>query len=68
MALSLQDENFKIYLVGDDFPDPDNTLMQVGTGLFTADNTYLRASVWLTPSDLGFMKSKQLSNVFPRCL
>ena len=36
---------FQIYLVGDD--PTDNTIMQVGTGLFTADNTLIKSSVWL---------------------
>ena len=34
----------------------DNTVMQVGTGIFTADNTYPRASVWLT-ADLGYKRA-----------
>ncbi len=55
---------FQIYLVGDDFLRTDNTLMQVGTGLFTADNTYLRAPVWLTPGDLGFRRANNFVTLF----
>ncbi len=55
---------FQIYLVGDDFLRTDNTLMQIGTGLFTADNTFLRAPVWLTPSDLGFRRANNYVTLF----
>ena len=53
-GVTIAKRKFQIYLVGDDFLRTDNTIMQIGTGLFTADNTYLRAPVWLTPSDLGY--------------
>ena len=39
-------------------------LLQVGTGLFTADNTYLRAPVWLTPGDLGFRRANNYVTLF----
>ena len=55
---------FQIYLVGDDFLRTDNTIMQLGTGLFTADNTFLRAPVWLTPSDLGFRRANNYVTLF----
>ena len=55
---------FQIYLVGDDFLRTDNTIMQVATGLFTADNTYLRAPIWLTPSDLGFRRANNYVTLF----
>lgn len=44
---------FRIFLVGDDFLRTDNTIMQIGTGVFTADNTYLRTPIWITNSSLG---------------
>ena len=44
---------FKIFVVGDDYFRADNTRWLDGTGLFTADVTYLRAPIWLTPSNLG---------------
>jgi hypothetical protein len=55
---------FQIYLVGDDFLRSDNTIMQLATGLFTADNTYLRAPVWLTPSDLGYRRANNYVTLF----
>ena len=38
--------------------------MQLGTGLFTTDNTYLRAPVWLTPSDLGYRRANNYVTLF----
>ena len=55
---------FQIYLVGDDFLRSDNTLMQLGTGLFTADNTFLRAPVWLTPGDFGYRRANNYVTLF----
>ena len=44
---------FSIFVVADDYFRSDNTTIRDANGLFTADNTYLRAPVWLTASDLG---------------
>lgn len=44
---------FRIFVVGDDYFRADNTRWLDGTGLFTADVTYLRAPIWLTSSNLG---------------
>ena len=60
----ITERKFQIYLVGDDFLRTDNTIMQLGTGLFTADNTYLRAPVWLTPSDLGYRRANNYVTLF----
>lgn len=48
---------FKIFVVGDDFFRVDNTLLQVGSGTFTADNTNLRTPIWITPGDLGIKRA-----------
>jgi hypothetical protein len=55
---------FRIFVVGDDFLRADNTVMQVGTGIFTADNTYVRTPIWLTPSKLGFKRANNFTTVF----
>ena len=55
---------FKIYVVGDDFLRADNAIMQAGTGTFTADNTYLRAPVWLTASNLGVRRANNYVTIF----
>jgi hypothetical protein len=48
---------FRLYVVGDDFLRADNTIMQVGTGIFTADITHIRVPIWLTPSNFGFRRA-----------
>ena len=48
---------FKIFVVGDDYFRADNTTWLNGSGLFTADGTYLNAPIWLTPSDLGLYRA-----------
>ena len=63
-GITVAKRKFQIYLVGDDFLRTDNTIMQISTGLFTADNTYLRAPVWLTPSDLGFRRANNYVTLF----
>jgi hypothetical protein len=55
---------FKIYVVGDDFLRVDNTIMQVSTGVFTADNTYVRTPVWITPRNLGFKRANNYVTVY----
>lgn len=49
--------DFQIYVVGDDFLRADNTIMTAGTGIFTADATFLRKPIWLTPSNLGVKRA-----------
>lgn len=48
---------FRILVVGDDFLRVDNTIMQVGTGIFTSDNTFVRKPIWLTSADLGLRRA-----------
>ena len=55
---------FKIFVVGDDFLRADNTIMQIGTGIFTSDGTFLRTPQWLTPSDLGFKRANNYVTIF----
>jgi hypothetical protein len=38
--------------------------MQIGTGIFTADNTYIRVPMWLTPADLGFKRANNYVTIF----
>lgn len=51
------EREFRIFVVGDDFLRADNTVMRVANGVFTADNTYVRKPIWLTPSNLGFRRA-----------
>ena len=55
---------FRIFVVGDDFLRADNTIMQSANGLFTADNTYVRTPIWLTPSDLGYRRADNYVTLF----
>ncbi len=55
---------FKIYVVGDDFVRSDNTIMEVDTGVFTADNTYIRVPLWLTPRDFGYRRANNYVTLF----
>lgn len=63
-GVTITKRKFQIYLVGDDFLRTDNTIMQLSTGLFTADNTYLRAPIWLTPGDLGYKRANNYVTIF----
>ena len=55
---------FRIYVVGDDFLRADNTIMQVGTGTFTSDGTFIRTPIWLTPSNLGYKRANNYITLF----
>lgn len=55
---------FQIFVVGDDFVRSDNTIMKAADGVFTADATYLRVPVWLTPKNLGLRRSNNYSTVY----
>ena len=55
---------FEIFVVGEDFLRADNSIMQVGTGTFTSDGTYLRKPQWLTPADLGFRRANNYVTLF----
>jgi hypothetical protein len=61
---SIADRIFRIFLVGDDFLRADNTIMQVGTGVFSSDNTFIRTPIWLTPSDLGVRRANNYITLF----
>ena len=61
---SFSKREFSIYVVGDDFLRADNTIMKSATGLFTADNTYLRNPLWLTPGNLGVKRANNYTTVY----
>lgn len=60
---SVVKREFNIFVVGDDYFRADNTVWLNGTGLFTADATYLRAPIWLTRSDLGTYRANNYITV-----
>ncbi len=55
---------FRIFVVGDDFLRADNTIMLVGSGTFTADNTFIRTPIWLTPANLGYKRANNYITLF----
>lgn len=63
-GITASKRKFKIYLVGDDFLRTDNTIMQIATGLFTADVDNLRKATWLTPGDLGFRRANNFVTLY----
>ena len=38
--------------------------MLVGTGTFTADNTFIRTPIWLTPANLGYKRANNYITLF----
>ena len=55
---------FQIYVVSEDFLRSDNTIMQVGTGIFRADNTYIRNPIWITESNLGLRRANNYVTLY----
>ena len=55
---------FQILVVSEDFLRSDNTIMQAGTGLFRADNTYKRRPIWITESNLGRKRANNYLTLF----
>ena len=51
------DRRFQIYVVGDDYLRADNDIMRIGTNTFSADNTYMRKTIWITPNYLGRLRA-----------
>lgn len=61
---TIESRIFKIYVVTDEFLKADNTLVQVDTNLFTADNTSSRNPIWITESDLGRVRANNYVTIF----
>lgn len=61
---NISKRKFLIYVVGDDFLRADNTLVGAGSGAFTVDGTYLRAPIWITPSDLGIYRANNYITIY----
>ena len=61
---SFAKRQFEIYVVADDFARADNTILEADTNVFTADFTYLRNPIWLTPENLGVKRANNYTTVF----
>ena len=62
--VSFAKRRFEIYVVGDDFTRADNTIMKAADGVFTADITYFRTPIWLTPADLGVRRANNFITIY----
>jgi hypothetical protein len=54
---SIAKRKFRIYVVGEDHFRADSTANSVGEGTYTADVTYVKAPIWVTPSNLGVKRA-----------
>jgi hypothetical protein len=48
---------FRIFVVGEDFFRADNVILKSGEGTYTADVTYVRSPIFITPSYLGLKRA-----------
>lgn len=55
---------FKIFVVTEEFLKADNSIVQVDTNLFQADNTGDRKPLWITESYLGRIRSNNYVTIF----
>ena len=55
---------FRIWVVTDEFLKSDNTIVQVDTNLFRADNTANRTPIWITESDLGIYRANNYLTIY----
>jgi len=61
---SIAKRTFRIFVVGDDFLRADNTILQLGSGIFASDGTYIRTPQWLTPRDLGYRRANNYVTLY----
>lgn len=55
---------FKIFVVTEEFLKADNSIVQVDTNLFQADNTGDRKPLWITESNLGRFRANNYVTIF----
>ena len=55
---------FRIWVVSDDFLKADNSIQQVDTNLFRADNTSNRFPIWITNSNLGIHRANNYLTIY----
>lgn len=55
---------FRIWVVTDDFLKADNSIQQVDTNLFRADNTSNRFPIWITNSNLGTHRANNYLTIY----
>jgi hypothetical protein len=55
---------FKIWVVTEEFLQADNSIIQVDTNLFRADNTDYRVPLWITESNLGRYRANNYVTIY----
>lgn len=55
---------FKIWVVTEEFLQADNSIIQVDTNLFRADNTDYRVPLWITESNLGRFRANNYVTIY----
>ena len=55
---------FRIWVVSDEFLKSDNSIIQVDTNLFRADNTSNRIPIWITESNLGTHRANNYLTIY----
>jgi hypothetical protein len=55
---------FRIWVVTEEFLQADNSIVQVDTNLFRADNTGNRVPIWITESYLGRFRANNYITIF----
>lgn len=55
---------FRIWVVTNEFLKADNSIVQVDTNLFRADNTPNRIPIWITESDLGVHRANNYLTIY----
>ena len=55
---------FKIFVVTEEFLQADNSIVQVDTNVFQADNSAGRKPLWITNSDLGRIRANNYVTIF----
>jgi len=55
---------FRIWVVTEEFLQSDNSIIQVDTNLFRADNTGNRVPIWITESYLGRFRANNYITIF----
>lgn len=55
---------FRIWVVTDEFLKADNSIVQVDTNLFRADNTSNRIPLWITESNLGTYRANNYLTIY----
>jgi hypothetical protein len=55
---------FKIWVVTEEFLQADNSIIQVDTNLFRADNTDYRIPLWITESNLGRYRANNYVTIY----